>query len=317
MKTCSKCSEEKQATTEYFCKDKAGKNGLHASCKECQKEYQLKYRKEHKDESKKHRDEVAIYNKQYYLKNKEKIIVANKNYREDHKDKIRENKKVYHFNNKEHCNAKSKEWALNNKEKIIYNRKKYYENNKEIMLEKQKKYNEKNKKRVADYKKLWAKENKEHLIICRKLWVKENKEHLAKYYEDNKERILEYSKVYREKHPECKRMSEQKRKALKKKLPATLTIGQWEKIKTQFNNKCAYCGEEISLTQDHFIPLSKGGEYTHNNIIPACLSCNSKKHNKDFFSWYPQHESYSKQREQKILKFLNYKNGVQQIRMEA
>ena len=42
MKTCSKCGEELPATTEYFCKRKASKDGLRESCKKCQKEYRNK-----------------------------------------------------------------------------------------------------------------------------------------------------------------------------------------------------------------------------------------------------------------------------------
>ncbi|MCK4464389.1 MAG: HNH endonuclease [Bacteroidales bacterium] len=35
-------------------------------------------------------------------------------------------------------------------------------------------------------------------------------------------------------------------------------------------------------TKDHVIPISKGGDNTKENIVPACQSCNSKKFNKIF-----------------------------------
>lgn len=102
-------------------------------------------------------------------------------------------------------------------------------------------------------------------------------------------------------------IKEQKRKALKKSLPHNLTAEQWKAIKKEFNNQCCYCGKkDKKLTQEHFIPLTKGGEYTINNIIPACKSCNSSKNNKDFFDWYPKQPFYSKEREQKILDYLGY-----------
>jgi 5-methylcytosine-specific restriction endonuclease McrA len=78
-----------------------------------------------------------------------------------------------------------------------------------------------------------------------------------------------------------------------------------------FDNKCAYCGKEKPLAQDHFVPLSKGGEYTNNNIICSCKSCNSSKSDKDFFEWYPEQLFYSKEREAKILKYLNYDKKTQ------
>jgi 5-methylcytosine-specific restriction endonuclease McrA len=97
------------------------------------------------------------------------------------------------------------------------------------------------------------------------------------------------------------------KRAEKKELIHTLTIKQWNEIKEIFNNKCCYCGRERILEQDHFIPLSKGGAYTFNNIVPACKSCNSGKRNNDFFEWYPKQKFYSKEKEGYILKHIKEK----------
>lgn len=44
---------------------------------------------------------------------------------------------------------------------------------------------------------------------------------------------------------------------------------------------CNYCCDSTSeLTVDHNIPLSRGGTNNITNIIPACKSCNSRKHTK-------------------------------------
>jgi len=60
-----------------------------------------------------------------------------------------------------------------------------------------------------------------------------------------------------------------------------LTLEQWESIKKSFGYRCAYCQVEFTqdnpATQDHIIPLSRGGHHTADNIVPACRSCNSKK----------------------------------------
>ena len=45
-------------------------------------------------------------------------------------------------------------------------------------------------------------------------------------------------------------------------------------------NKCQYCGATKSLTIDHVIPKSKGGEDTWENLVVACSSCNVKKGDK-------------------------------------
>ena len=135
-----------------------------------------------------------------------------------------------------------------------------------------------------------------------------------KYYQRNKDRIAEYNKDYYEKNKEKAFEYAIKRKHRIRKLPCSLTLSEWNNIKEKFDNKCAYCGEERKLTQEHFIPLSKGGEYTINNIIPACRSCNCSKKDRDFFEWYPEQSFYSKTRENKILEYLNYiDSDIQQL----
>jgi 5-methylcytosine-specific restriction endonuclease McrA len=45
-----------------------------------------------------------------------------------------------------------------------------------------------------------------------------------------------------------------------------------------YGHCCVYCGRKMQrLTQDHITPLSRGGNHTKSNIVPACRSCNSKK----------------------------------------
>jgi hypothetical protein len=46
------------------------------------------------------------------------------------------------------------------------------------------------------------------------------------------------------------------------------------------SNKCQYCGSTKSLTIDHVIPKSKGGEDTWENLVVACSPCNVKKGDK-------------------------------------
>ena|SRR3990167_8649604 len=54
--------------------------------------------------------------------------------------------------------------------------------------------------------------------------------------------------------------------------------GAWEHLKVLFGQCCAYCGRRMKrLTQDHVIPISRGGWHFSGNIVPACQSCNSRK----------------------------------------
>ncbi|PZC43528.1 MAG: 5-methylcytosine-specific restriction endonuclease McrA [Chloroflexi bacterium] len=43
-------------------------------------------------------------------------------------------------------------------------------------------------------------------------------------------------------------------------------------------HKCQYCGvHSKTLTLDHVIPRSKGGQHEWDNLVSACNSCNNKK----------------------------------------
>jgi len=134
-----------------------------------------------------------------------------------------------------------------------------------------------------------------------------------KYYEDNIEKTRLYGQRYRKENPEKACIKAHNYRAKKSMLPHTLTIEQWESIKLSFDNSCAYCGKKMFLTQEHFIALNKGGEYTTNNIIPSCQSCNCSKIDRDFFEWYPKFRHYSKKRETFILEHLQYINETQQL----
>jgi 5-methylcytosine-specific restriction endonuclease McrA len=60
-----------------------------------------------------------------------------------------------------------------------------------------------------------------------------------------------------------------------------LTNEEWQLILVAFEYHCAYCGiQPAQLTQDHIVPLSKGGSHTKSNILPACNACNQRKGNK-------------------------------------
>jgi len=61
------------------------------------------------------------------------------------------------------------------------------------------------------------------------------------------------------------------------------TVGEWETLKAQYNWTCPRClnkEPDIKLTEDHIIPLSKGGSDNIENIQPLCLKCNMSKFTK-------------------------------------
>jgi 5-methylcytosine-specific restriction endonuclease McrA len=44
--------------------------------------------------------------------------------------------------------------------------------------------------------------------------------------------------------------------------------------------QCQYCGCKDDLTFDHYIPRSKGGRTTWENVVTACAPCNLRKANR-------------------------------------
>ena len=252
--------------------------------------------------SKTHRDGVNSWckdcYKSYCFDNKNRLKEYHKEYNNLNKNKITKCRAV----NKEIHREQTRKWKEANKARISEYGKKHYEDNREDVLEYNRKYNNDNKARLAAISKKWRKDNKDYISKYNKAYDANNKDRIAKKRANN---------------PAPDRVRCQRRRALKRELPSTLTAQQWEAIKLHFNNKCAYCGKEAKLQQEHFIPIKNNGEYTHNNIVPSCGKCNMSKHTLSFFEWYPQYSHYSKRREAKILKFLNYKDGVQQLSLDA
>ena len=68
-----------------------------------------------------------------------------------------------------------------------------------------------------------------------------------------------------------------------------LTEAEWAVILDAWA-ACAYCGAEgPALQRDCVLPISRGGRYTLENVVPACRSCNASKCNQEVTSWMRRH----------------------------
>ncbi len=181
---------------------------------------------------------------------------------------------------------------------------KFYSENKQLVNDRNKRWREENKERVRQYQADWYLENKEE----KKAKVKER-------YKKSSNKIKEKNNQWAKDNKEKIKAIKQRRRSRIKQVANDLSIDDWEKILVKFGHSCAYCGltqeEHIALYgtklhQDHFIPLQSGGEYTINNIVPACKRCNCSKRQNDFFEWYRKQTYYSWNREKRILINLNY-----------
>jgi 5-methylcytosine-specific restriction endonuclease McrA len=64
-----------------------------------------------------------------------------------------------------------------------------------------------------------------------------------------------------------------------------LTAAEWTSIRSAWGC-CAYCGgTDEALQKDCVLPLSRGGRYTLENVVPACRSCNASKSNDEVTGW--------------------------------
>ena len=169
-----------------------------------------------------------------------------------------------------------------NKEKYNQLRKERYQKNKKRETAQVYAYREKNKKRIKEY---WA-----------------------HYYQRNKEQYKSHNKRYREENPgkfkEYSRRRNHRRRQAELGTKFNFSAEEWQQCLAHFNHQCAYCGSKESLEQEHVVPVSVGGHYTADNIIPACKSCNSSKNNKIMQDWFTQHENYSVERMANILKYV-------------
>ena len=121
---------------------------------------------------------------------------------------------------------------------------------------------------------------------CLKEYRSLNKEkisnHAKEYQSLNKGKITNYAKEYRktDKGRASSTNSNHKRRTLLKKGDVTTN----EIIELRKSKKCYWCNRSLNKAKvhvDHYIPLSKGGEHTLDNLVVSCSKCNLVKNAKD------------------------------------
>lgn len=90
-----------------------------------------------------------------------------------------------------------------------------------------------------------------------------------------KETPAEYERRRYATDPTFRHMRQQRTSARRRGVDAVPLHAQ-ETLLDSFDSLCAYCPERAT-TWDHIVPVSAGGQTVPGNIVPACLSCNSRK----------------------------------------
>lgn len=111
-----------------------------------------------------------------------------------------------------------------------------------------------------------------------KIQARQKKRRNTLSQEERKKQTAAVQKT-RKKYPEKYRAMDCVGKARRRAATGHFTAEQWIQMKALYGYRCVYCGKKFqALTMDHVVPLSKDGSHTWENIVPACRSCNSRKH---------------------------------------
>jgi 5-methylcytosine-specific restriction endonuclease McrA len=241
-KRCTKCFESKALT--QFRNDKHSKDGKTSQCSDCLKQRDIDRYPEHRDE----------------------ILLRHKNYRREHPDEVHARDKIYDDKRSEGKHA--------------YNIT-YYAEHQEAELARSALYKEEHRGEGREKNAAYRLANPEKINTYRLAHLEEDRERSIAYRLKNLNKIREYVASWKKANPHLVRSYSKNRRAYKANAPINdLTSAQWLEIQASQDHRCYYCGKRRKgkLTQDHIIPLSKGGSHTLSNVIATCRSCNSSKH---------------------------------------
>ena len=276
-KICCTCKKEKPI--ESFSKNKRSKDGYKEYCKECAAIRTAKYKE-------KHREQTRKASLQWYYKQKEN---AEERTRQQEIDSPSRVCSVCGFEKPLSDYYKCGNGGYRTYCKLCANKKarEYQRTHHDSVIAHKREYHKEHKAEIDAYNKQYYAEHSGEIKIRTKEWAEANPEAMKEHG------VFTFHR------------SRSKKNGIK----ADFTRAQWKDCKEYFSvdgeTYCAYCGKKIKrASMDHVIPFEHGGEYTKNNIIPACISCNASKGSSDFFEWYPKQTFYSADRENKIKAYL-------------
>ena len=98
------------------------------------------------------------------------------------------------------------------------------------------------------------------------------------FYARHRDDLLATSAEYHRTHREVRKASDGRRRITKLRGGPSFTAEEWLALVAAHQGRCAYCGSLAPLQADHRVPLARGGSNAIANILPACGSCNARKH---------------------------------------
>ena len=149
----------------------------------------------------------------------------------------------------------------------LLSKKKWYGANQDKVRD----YVSKNKDAIASRMKSWREANAESIEEYNLEWREKNRTHIQKYSQD-----------YHSGNPQVKRVSENKRRAQKRRSKGAFSWEDVERLYILQVGMCVYCEADLSdkFEIDHITPLSRGGDNSAENIQLTSPPCNRGKHAK-------------------------------------
>lgn len=246
-KACSKCGEEKPATTEYFGARKKSPDGLKVWCRVCEKDYHKEYRNANRERLRAqararldaNRDAVAQYFKEYRARNI---------------DRIKAYDRERYYANREERSAKAKAAYRLDSERFKKRANAYYWANREARLKRNRAYARLNTEKSAEQNRAWRSKNRLRSNYNNRFRSQRRKARKAKladsFTQEDWGQCLDYFSG---------------------------TCAACGTLPTLF----------IRLEMDHYVPLSSPDcpGTVKGNMIPLCKSCNASKGNRDALEW--------------------------------
>ena len=125
---------------------------------------------------------------------------------------------------------------------------------------------------VREHKRKW---NAEH--------AEQGRERSRRWAVVNAGRAKKNVRQWRVANPDAVKLNHQRRRA--RKAGNGVFIVNPQEIKRLFSRPCYLCNTAPSTTLDHIVPLAKGGRHAIGNLLGACRSCNSRKHDMFLFEF--------------------------------
>jgi len=219
---------------------------------------------------------------------KESKAAYAKEYQKINRPKINEYNRLRYASNPARSLHQWKKWRDKDIDGYRERRRENYRENPEIYRKHASDHYKKNKDECDKRSRVWKRHNPEKVKEMKRRSYWKNRDHVLEYKRKNNERIKECRRNWCDRNRLHVRIKNQNRRALKLMSVGTHTEQEFLVSCKMHDWTCAYCGVEVdkqSVTEDHVIPLSRGGNNSIDNIVPSCGHCNISKGNKSLLEF--------------------------------